>query len=200
MNWEFGRKGESLLAQKLAGAFERLSIVYRLLLWEKGNRYGLTPLQIQVLFYLREHREEKRKPHLLAAYFLVKKPTISETLRILEGKGFIMRRKDPQNKRSVILTLTSKGEKIIEKLNNFVQPLEESINALTPKERERLYYFLFKLIYSLYKQGVIQEQRMCFLCKYYEKSYKGYTRYCKLLEKPLEVSGLRLDCPDFQLN
>ena len=77
------------LASKTVAALERISQVYRLLLWDHAKDLGLSPIQIQLLIFVGHHKAALCNVSYLAKEFNVTKPTISDAVRVLFQKGTI---------------------------------------------------------------------------------------------------------------
>lgn len=179
---------------KIIAALERISESFRVLLWNESKKHGVSPIQVQVLIFLNFHSDEKRKISYLAKEFNMTKATVSEAVKSLEKKELIEKEYEPNDTRSYIINLTQKGEKIARQTAQFTQTLEQSVALLGSGDKNNLLQNLLSVIQSLNKADVITVQRMCFNCSYYEKSTDGH--FCKLLNQPLHVSELRIDCPE----
>lgn len=58
---------------------------------------------------------------------------------------------------------------------------------------------LLNIINHLNKTGVITIQRMCLTCTHHEMSENEESHFCKLLNRKLHSSELRIDCPEHVL-
>lgn len=134
----------------------------------------------------------------LARYFQLTKPTISDSLINLETKGYIQKIQCKDDRRNDLIVLTNKGIELIQKLDNYLQPIANAIDNLTIEEKEKLYVLLLEIIHSLFKSGHIKTQKMCFLCKFYEINQANGLSHCNLLEKDLTPIQIRFDCSDFE--
>ena len=182
---------------KIVVALERISEAFRVLLWQEGKENALTPLQLQLLIFLKFHAPEKCKVNYLAREFNVTKATISETVRILTKKELIYKETDPADTRSYSIYLTEKGKKIAAKSSSFANILEKPIHSYSEKQKEVLFQSLLDLIEKLNRTGVVTVQRMCFSCRFYEA---GSTHdYCKLLKKQLHKKDIRVDCAEHEI-
>ena len=77
------------LDNKIVAGLERLSQVFRILLWEKAKEHSLSPIQIQLLIFIRHHSADKTTISYLAQEFNFTKPTISDAIKILEQKKLV---------------------------------------------------------------------------------------------------------------
>ena len=77
------------LNSKIVAGLERLSQVFRILLWEKAKEQGLSPIQIQLLIFIQHHSADKATISYLAQEFNFTKPTISDAIKVLEEKNLL---------------------------------------------------------------------------------------------------------------
>lgn len=184
------------LDNKIVAGLERLSQVFRILLWEKAKEHRLSPIQIQLLIFIQHHSQDKSTISYLAQEFNLTKPTISDAIKILEQKQFIKKIIDSTDTRSYTIQLTAKGEKIVSETENFATPLTDIISKSTASDKLILWSNIANLITQLNKLEVISIQRTCFNCKYF--SIKGKTFFCNLLEQKLQTQDIRIDCEEFE--
>lgn len=180
---------------KIVASLERISQAFRVLLWQESKTHSLTPIQVQILIFLKFHSREKCKVSYLADEFNMTKATISETIKTLEQKKLITRESEPLDTRSYFILLTTKGEEIAEKTSMFSKKIFKPIEKLGQDDKEILLHSLLDIIRYLNKTGVITIQRMCVTCKYYQIT-DNETHFCQLLYQKLQVTNLRIDCPE----
>lgn len=179
---------------KISAGLERLSNAFRVMLWEQAKQQSLSPIQIQILIFLKYHPQHLLTVSYLAKEMNVTKPTISDAVKVLEQKRYLKKNSDSIDARSCCITLTSAGKKITEKTERFAQPLEQLISEIAKSEKELIWETLSSLIYQLNKLEIITVQRTCFNCQFYNKSTSNY---CTLLDMALAPADIRLDCPEF---
>lgn len=184
------------LDSKIVAGLERLSEVFRVLLWEKAKKYGLSPIQIQLLIFLKHHDEKMSKVSYLSREFNLTKPTISDAIKVLEQKRLIEKFTVPADSRSFTIKLTMEGMELTSDLESFADPIADALASVGQERKIQLWESLNELIYTLNKKGIIQIQRMCFTCAHYEKRHDNH--YCKLINAPLPVNDIRLDCPEHE--
>jgi DNA-binding MarR family transcriptional regulator len=187
----------SNLDNKIVAGLERLSQVFRILLWEKAKEQSLSPIQIQLLIFIEYHSQEKTTISYLAKEFNFTKPTISDAIKILEQKGLIVKFIDEKDTRSYTIQLTDLGKKIVTETEDFTNPLTEIIGKTDLKEKLILWENISNLIIQLNKLEIISVQRTCFNCKHY--SVKNQFSFCNLLNQQLDTQGIRIDCEEFDL-
>lgn len=180
---------------KIIVSLEKLSEVFRVLLWDSGKQYGLSPIQIQLLLFVRFHPEEDlRKVAYMAREFNMTKATISDSLKTLDQKGLVRKKTDVEDARSVTVSLTAKGEKIAAQVSGFAASLDSALERLAPKERESLLLTLMKLSRHLLEDEVLAVERMCFHCSNYKGNFND-NHYCEAFKKKIAQKSLRVDCP-----
>lgn len=184
---------------RIVAALERISEAFRVLLWNESKEFSLSPIQIQILIFLHTHSEDKRKVSYLADEFNMTKPTVSDAVKALEEKSLIKRRDDPNDSRSHCIDLTRKGKEIAERTSRFTDELQKPISKLGTDDKENLLLSLIGVIHHLTEVGVITIQRMCMTCVYYAKGENRREHFCKLLNKKLQNTELRIDCPEHSL-
>jgi DNA-binding MarR family transcriptional regulator len=184
------------LDNKIVAGLERLSQVFRVLLWEKAKLHGLSPMQIQLLIFIQHHSADKSTVSYLAREFNVTKPTISDAIKVLEQKKVIKKLADESDTRSYIIQLTAAGKNIVSDTEHFVNPVIEIIADFSQPEKLVLWESIAKLITQLHQSGAISVQRTCYYCKHF--SAKNKAPFCKLLEQKLLQKDIRIDCAEFE--
>ncbi|MCC6691021.1 MAG: MarR family transcriptional regulator, partial [Bacteroidia bacterium] len=88
---------------KIVASLERIAQAFRVLLWRESKEFSLSPIQVQVLIFLLNHNEEKRKVSYLADEFNMSKATISDTIKTLEQKNLMTKEYEQRDTRSYII-------------------------------------------------------------------------------------------------
>ena len=190
------KKQNSNLDYKIVAGLERLSQVFRIFLWEKAKEYSLSPIQIQLMIFIRHHAQDKSTISYLAQEFNFTKPTISDAIKVLEQKTLIKKIIDSNDSRSYTIQLTEQGKKVVAETENFANPLATIISKSTQSDKLVLWENIRNLITQLNNVEVISIQRTCFNCKHY--AVKGKTHFCNLLEQKLQTQDIRIDCEEFE--
>ena len=130
---------ENQLCFPIYSASNRIVNNYRLLL----KNINLTYTQYIVMMVMWE-RERVHEKDLVDALFL-KSNTLAPLIKKLESKGFIEVKKDNEDKRNIIISITSKGRKLKEKAVKV--PIKYSENfPLSVSEAQTLKKSLLKII------------------------------------------------------
>lgn len=185
------------LASKVVVGLERISEAFRSLLWEHAKVIGLSPIQIQILIFTAYHPEGLRTVSYLAREFNVTKPTISDAIRVLANKSLIKRERSIEDSRSYAITLTESGQEMVTKTEQFAYPIQNELTNLPQAQLESLFQATQHLIRGLNQAGVLNVQRSCHGCRFYEK--QGEQHYCHFLSEVLANKDIRLDCPEYQI-
>ncbi|MEZ4923110.1 MAG: MarR family winged helix-turn-helix transcriptional regulator [Crocinitomicaceae bacterium] len=185
------------VSAKIVVGLERISEAFRVLLWEHGKTSGLSPIQIQILIFVKYHSENFCGVSYLAKEFNLTKPTVSDAVKSLVSKGYVKKETDTQDSRSHIIKLTSEGEKIVASVENFAFPIKQKIDLLSIEDRLQMLDSIVKVIYKLNQSGILTIQRTCYACKYYSSSGKDH--YCNLMKSVLANSEIKIDCSEFKL-
>ena len=103
----------------------------RMLLRFVGERPGITSVELAMLLH-------------------VEKSTLSATLRLLEHKQLVARRRDASDRRRAPLALTARGRKLIRRPQGTVeQAVAETLSALGPRDVAAVRRFLRGVVESL---------------------------------------------------
>ncbi len=181
---------------KIIASLERLGEGFRTLLWEKAKVLGISPIQIQILIFVQFHSDEKCKVSYLAQEFRLTKATISEAVKSLEFKGFIVRQPEILDTRSHTIHLTEAGRSAVAQTAYFANPMLKSLVKISDTEKGILLEQMLSLIGQLQEAGIISIQRMCFSCRFYQKNDTGH--FCQFLKMSLKNIELRVDCGEFE--
>lgn len=181
---------------KIVAGLERLSNAFRVLLWDHAKAIGLSPIQIQILIFIKYHTQPLCNVSALAKEFNITKPTISDAIKILHKKELIEKIQSDIDRRAYSIELSSKGEEIVQQTEHFAAPVGHIIAQLDTAEQNQFFYTLSKIILQLNKKEILSVQRTCPTCRFFEKTKQG--AYCKLLEQQLATTAIRLDCPEFE--
>jgi DNA-binding MarR family transcriptional regulator len=185
------------LADRIVASLEKVSEVFRVLLWEESKRTGLSPIQVQLLVFLLYQPPVRATVTNLAREFNMTKATVSDAVKILEQKKLVRRVHNDADNRSYQLSLTVAGMAVAKSSSGFANVIKQPVQTLSAREQASLLQSLLEVVHVLQKTGVISPQRMCRTCRFFETGKMRH--YCALMQQPLQVSELRLDCPEHVL-
>ncbi|ALE73372.1 MULTISPECIES: MarR family transcriptional regulator [unclassified Pseudonocardia] len=125
---------------------KRLELAIRARMDEALRPHGLTTLQFTALTALRER--DGLSSAQLARRSFVTPQTMNEMVRWLEKHGHVVRRRDPDNRRVLLLTLTTTGRDLLERCDPLVGAIEEEMLGAVPDVQHPLFRQSLELGYT----------------------------------------------------
>lgn len=186
------------IESKILNGLERISEVLKSLLWDQAKKYGISPIQIQILLFVNNHQTDICNVSYLAKEFNLTKATISDSVNVLIKKQYLKKDFSPIDKRRYNLLVSTKGSKLVNQLSEYASPISKELSSFKKNELVNVFDTISKLIIQLNQKGIIQVQRTCFNCTYYSGD-KRINHYCNLLESKLKKQDIRLDCNEFEI-
>lgn len=98
------------------------------IVWFEGTKHGLRDREWMALRFLSRANRFSRTPSALASYVGTTRGTASVLIDELERLGYLERKRSAEDKRSVMLSLTQKGKKVL--VRDPVNVLVEAIAVL----------------------------------------------------------------------
>ncbi|HIJ07681.1 MAG: Transcriptional regulator, MarR family [Methanomicrobiales archaeon 53_19] len=117
-------------------------------LFTKLFPHPLGPGQAAFLIYLTEDTEVRQET--LASMIGVDKAIGTRVIRKLNEAGYIRRRRDPENYRAYLISLTEEGNEMkdaILEVSNFID--ESLLNGFTDEERDMMHNLLDRMIVNI---------------------------------------------------
>jgi DNA-binding MarR family transcriptional regulator len=106
------------------------------IVWFEGTKHGLRDREWMALRFLSRANRFSRTPSALASYVGTTRGTASVLVDELERLGYLERKRSAEDKRSVMLSLTQKGRKVL--VRDPVNVLVDAIAALDDDGKIRL--------------------------------------------------------------
>ena len=171
---------------------ERLSNLLRNDLRKFGKQYGLQPVHVSVLHYLALCNRFSDTPLSVTEYLGLSRGTVSQTIIILENKGLIEKRRDPQDRRVIHLALTPQGKNWVDK--TMPAPiLEKACHALPADQHNQILDALKLILHSCQQANAMKSFGVCYSCRYHQiRSTSDF--YCALTQQPLSVDDAQKIC------
>jgi DNA-binding MarR family transcriptional regulator len=188
--------------RKLAAGLERITQAMKVMLWDAAKNHGLSPLQVEVLTHLLYRPEGSARVGLLARECDVTQPTMSDAVTALQKKSLVKKARAPEDSRSSMIFLSAKGRALAVRLAAWNEALKRTLTQLPDDGKVSVMRFLFDVIASLQRDGVITVARMCLTCRYFRPHgdpADSTRHFCALLQLPLPEQALRIDCPEHEL-
>lgn len=170
---------------------ERISTLLRSEERKKYAAIGLHPIHVQVLNYLDNCNRHSDTPASVTEYFGLTKGTVSQSLQILERKGYIDKNQDGEDGRVVHLALSGRAIKLL----NEIQVLDvfaQAEEALASQEFSTIGEALKTTLLALQKANDSKSFGVCHTCINFDEEDNHYL--CKLTLLPLSRSDANKIC------
>ncbi|MCE2572968.1 MarR family winged helix-turn-helix transcriptional regulator [Motilimonas eburnea] len=131
-------------AGKICDLLERISTLFRNEVRQAGLSRGLHPVHLEVLFYLSRCNQFSDTPAAVKDFLGATKGTTSQSISLLESKGYVIKTKDRQDKRVYHLSLTEEGKAIAAEtmpppsLRNALEKCDENQQSSLQQQLESL--------------------------------------------------------------
>ncbi|MDJ0689655.1 MAG: MarR family winged helix-turn-helix transcriptional regulator [Xenococcaceae cyanobacterium MO_188.B32] len=147
-----------------------------------GNELGLQEVHLQVLFYLSHCNRYSNTPLGVSDYLNATKGTISQSLKVLEKKGYIVKEADANDRRVVHLILTTQGQKLLKQV---VPPslFAHAVKELSDEQVKSLTTQLSLLLSRLQKANRARSFGVCHTCRFFLREEDGFR--CGLTQEAL---------------
>ncbi len=185
------------LDERFLAAIERLSQARRAATQERATRWGLSPLQLDLLTLLDVQAAENPGASALAKELDVTVPTVADAVVTLIRKGLVRDAPHPGDGRRKVVSLTGKGRRRVREITDDTGPLTDAVADLPPTDKAATLAVLVELIGELHRSGVLSRDRSCATCRF-RRTHGGSAGSCALLGVPLDHADLRIDCPEHE--
>ena len=192
---------QSELDHLLIVSLEKLSQVFRSLLWDNAKQMNLSPIQIQFLIYIHSHLKKFSSVSEIARVFNLTAPTVSDAVKSLESKGMIQKIVSRRDRRRYPIALTRKGREVARNLSTWYEPLLKHLPNATPEKRESVLLYLLEFMDSLKHEKLLSDINPCISCGFFrmEKSENGSDEFsCTFRKVSLNDGQLQLNCPNYK--
>ena len=157
---------------------------------------GLQPVHSQALHYVSQCNKYSDTPAALAKYLGMTRGTVSQTVSLLEKKGYLKKTPDTTDRRVVHLVLMPEGRAIIEQS----KPGELLYQATTHlKQNSHLDYetVFANALSALQKANRSQSFGLCKTCRYFTSTTDGFV--CGLTKELLTQSDSEKICQEHNI-
>ncbi len=170
---------------------ERLSNLMRNESRRVGAEYDLLPIQLEALHYFSLCNRYSDTPMGLTEYLGQTKGSVSQSIKVLEKKGFVRKKPDKNDKRITHLQITRTGRKL---LDNFIPAplLDSACRVLSKNEQTRISNSLETLLRTMQTTNESKSFGVCHTCRHNTSIEGGYR--CNLTKEPLSITDVQLIC------
>lgn len=185
------------LPAKIIAGVERLSTIYKSLMQDQSAAVGLSPLQIQILTFICFQDKESCTTTKISDELCMTKGTVSDSIRVLMKKEMITKIQSVSDSRSYMFVATKAGHNIIQELFSHTEELVNRLTGLGEQKVEDIWLGLATLLESFHSIKEIPS-KMCFSCSHYHPLAVNGDFKCRLLQKTLKHSEMRIDCKEHE--
>ena len=157
--------------------------------------HGLNPAQWEALRFLGRANRYSRSPSSLAEYLGTTKGTASQTLRALESKGYLRRRRAAKDRRGVSLELTPEGSALLKR--DPMLDIEEAVAALSGPCTDTLAEGIAEVLAKIRNRCRQREFGACERCRHLVASGAAESSQCGLTGDLLSADERKLLCVNF---
>ena len=176
--------------------FERFCNLLRVEARELGSAEGLLPVQIEVLHFLMQCNRYSDSLQGVSEFLGQTKGSVSQTIKLLEGRGLIGKQPDVKDRRIIHLRLTPAGRKLVKKVVP-ARFLSDSLRQLPQEEVDRLIGELRELLRLAQLARGNRSFGSCESCRFNEALDNGGFR-CGLTGESLSRKDIQKICREHQ--
>jgi DNA-binding MarR family transcriptional regulator len=187
------------LPHRLASALSKVSVSLKRRLWRDATMRRISPLQAQVLAFLRQQPDHSSTVSAITQMLGVTMPTASDVIAVLTRRGLLRKFRTEEDGRVFTVLLTARGRRRAEQVTGWPDFLQWAAELLPEEEQESLLRTLVKLIKSIQERGEIPVARMCVTCTHFRPYVNEDARrphHCALVDADFGDRLIRVDCPE----
>ena len=174
---------------------ERLCNLLRNDLRAVGNDYGLQPVQLEALVFLCRCNRYSDTPQAVTEFLGLTKGTVSQTLKALVRKGFLVKQGDAADRRLVHLRPTARGRRLVacaipEK------SMAGGFSELSGSEASETVAVLRRLLRATQQANGLKSFATCNSCRFNRREGAGHI--CGLTLEPLSEQDILLLCREHE--
>ena len=190
------------LPHRLASALTKVSVSLKRRLWRDAAARQISPLQSQVLAFLRTRPAHGATVTDITRMLAVSMPTASDVISVLVKRGLLRKFRTAEDGRVFTVLLTARGRRRAEQVTGWPDFLQWAAELLPPEEQESLLRTLVKLIKAIQERGEIPVARMCVTCAHFRPyahpEDQQRPHHCALVDAPFGDRLIRIDCNEHE--
>ncbi len=175
---------------------ERLSNLLRNEIRREGIVHGLQPVQLEALQYLSMCNRYSDTPMAVTEYLGQTKGTVSQSLKVLEKKGFLTKHGDKNDKRITHMKVSVTGKQLLKEI--IPPPLfAHACKNLNEPSEIQIVTNLRELLQAVQRSNEMKSFGVCRTCRYNLKKKEG-SFFCDLTKETLSQREVQLICREYE--
>jgi DNA-binding MarR family transcriptional regulator len=172
---------------------ERIGALIRAEERKKCTEFGLQSVHLQVLDYLSRCNKYSDTPATLSNYLGLTRGTVSQTLLLLNNKGYVEKTTDTLDRRVVHLSLTTDGLALLQKAKPS-ELFDQAIEMMGGNTLGKCDNALKTVLVALQKANKSQSFGLCKTCKFFTPTPEGHL--CGLTKEGLSEEDSERICQE----
>ncbi|MFD0712543.1 MarR family winged helix-turn-helix transcriptional regulator [Paenibacillus sp. GCM10027626] len=183
---------------RIGMALFRMSQAIKKVTQAESDTLGLSPVQVQALLFAAHTRSDVATVGNFANTIGTTHVTAVKILNGLVRRGLIHKSQKAEDRRVTLLSLTSKGRAVVNKLDNWGHLLEEALQSIPEELLTHFEIGLGSIISTLQKKGHLVVSEPCTGCIHFLPNTGDITapHYCKMIQKYLTHEASLQECPE----
>ena len=174
---------------------ERLASLIRSQSRQSSGTFDLQPVHLNSLYYLSICNRYSDTLLALAEYLNQTKGTTSQTIKLLEERGLVVKHPDLKDGRVGHLKLTASGKKLVRQA--WPSPILKEAEEIIPlDQQDALRDQLKQLLHTCQTTNGQKTFSICHSCRHNEKRAEGYL--CRLTQEPLTAEEVTQICREHE--
>lgn len=182
-------------AVRLYDVLERLGNLLRAQEREAAARAGLMPVHLAALGYFARANRYSNTPAGLAEYLGLTKGTVSQSLLVLERRGYVRKQTDAWDRRVVRVELTARGGRALEGASS-AAPVRAAAEELGADGTAALIAGLERLLRVMQRRRGNRSFGVCRSCRFFLREPAGFR--CGLTQEPLSAEDSERICREHE--
>lgn len=183
---------------RIGMALFRMSQAIKKVTQAESDALGLSPVQTQALLFAAHTRSDVATVGNFADTIGTTHVTAVKILNGLVKRGLISKSPKAEDRRVTLLSLTTKGREVVNKLDNWGHLLEESLQHIPEEMLTHFEIGLGSIISALQKEGHLVVSEPCIGCIHFQPNTgdAAAPHYCGLIHKYLTHEASLQECPE----
>jgi DNA-binding MarR family transcriptional regulator len=184
--------------EQAAIGLEQLATLVRAQAWRNEAGAPLPPVQAQILRMLAGTPQGTRARQL-ADRLSVSPASLSDSLKAMEAKGWIVRTVDADDRRAWRVRLSRTGRGLATRLQHPARGMAGLLKGLENEDVGALLRVTQLLVAEAQRQGLATGLRTCLGCRYFQPfagKAPGPPHFCGFIGAPFGDAALRVDCAE----